>query len=417
MLIAQRQKMFLRLSGGFLLLLACIDICFGQSIWKLIDPLPQNNPLYSVTYGGSLFVAVGNSGMILTSSDANVWTIKNSWTSDPLTSVTSGNIQFVAVGVHNIAGYPDGEIFTSPNASTWTKNNVPNSLYIQMYFYSVIYGKGQFVIVGGYGDVPSGVVLTSPDAETWTVNFPASYQSYLYSIAYGTSQFVAVGTGGGIFSSPDVVTWTKRNSMTTKDLNSVVFSDSLFVAVGAGGTILTSPDDSIWTIRNSNTTNAFNSITYGNNQFVIVGDSGRILTSHDAMAWTAQNSGTTKSLRGLVYADSQFVAVGDSGVILTSKADGTGIAFQPKSKLPDNSRIKVKSANGRISVILPNATKANSYRAGLFTVAGKKVYSTASGAHDDVLNIPASGFPACMYYILIEGNHVNTMSSAFFLAK
>jgi hypothetical protein len=160
-----------------------------------------------------------------------------------------------------------------------------------------------------------------------------------------------------------------------------------------------------------------NYIIYCNDRFVAVGDSGIILTAFDAITWTKQNSGTKKSLRGLVYADSQFVAVGDSGVILTSKADGTGIVFQPKPQLYENSRIKVRCANSSFSVILPNATEVSKYRVGLFSVAGERVYSATSVASNGILYIPALRVPAGMYYVSIENNGKNKMSSPIILTR
>jgi hypothetical protein len=415
MSVFQEQKMLFRLLCGFFFLLAGTSVCFGQSKWLLIDPLPQDKTLNSVAYGDSLFVAVGDSGMILTSPNGKTWTIRNSETNYYLFSAIYGNGHFIAVGEY-INAINRGAIFTSLNASTWT-HNAPGSSYIQDIFYSVIYGKSQFVIAGGYGDVPSGVVLTSSDSATWTDNFPALYQSYLHSITYGYSRFVAIGTGGGIYSSPDAVTWTKRNSTSTKDLNSIIYGDNQFVAVGAEGTILTSPDDSTWTIRNSNTTNTLNSITYGNNQFLIAGDSGRILTSPDAISWTIQNSGTTHALRGIVYADSQFVAVGDSGVILTSKADITRVAFQNRIQQKNIGRVKINIANNGISVLLPDVLKANIYKIDIFTVAGKRIYSVLVKSNDGILTIPGNVVPVGMYYMSISNEIRSIVSSAFMITK
>jgi photosystem II stability/assembly factor-like uncharacterized protein len=60
-----------------------------------------------VTYGNGLFVAVGDRGAILTSTDGVNWTRLTSPTRYSLSSVTCGNGLFVAVG-------EDGIILTSP---------------------------------------------------------------------------------------------------------------------------------------------------------------------------------------------------------------------------------------------------------------------------------------------------------------
>ena len=53
---------------------------------------------YAVTYGGGMFVAVGNAGTFLTSPDGVNWTRRESGTGQPLFGVTYGNGTFVAVG-------------------------------------------------------------------------------------------------------------------------------------------------------------------------------------------------------------------------------------------------------------------------------------------------------------------------------
>ena len=60
-----------------------------------------------------LFVSVGKSGTILTSSDGTSWTKRTSGTSWGLSGVTYGNGLFVTVGVSGI-------IITSPDLPTWT---------------------------------------------------------------------------------------------------------------------------------------------------------------------------------------------------------------------------------------------------------------------------------------------------------
>ena len=60
-----------------------------------------------MAYGNSLFVAVGDGGVILTSPDGVNWTARVSGTYNSLFGVTYGNGTFVAVG-------DGGTILTSP---------------------------------------------------------------------------------------------------------------------------------------------------------------------------------------------------------------------------------------------------------------------------------------------------------------
>ncbi|MFH0919071.1 MAG: hypothetical protein V1913_01800, partial [Fibrobacterota bacterium] len=120
----------LKLSQIFTILFAVS--CFAQVDWTWRNPLPTNHDLYSIIYGNSQYVAVGERGTILTSSDGVIWRHRGFWTFDWLTSVSYGNGQYVAVG-----GMTDhGLIITSVDGVTWTNRSsgITNQLI------SIIYG-------------------------------------------------------------------------------------------------------------------------------------------------------------------------------------------------------------------------------------------------------------------------------------
>lgn len=125
-----------------------------------------------VAYNGSnLWVAVGNSGKLLTSSDAQTWT-----------SRTSG------FGANTILG--------------------------------IAYGNGIWVAVGG-----NGTLTTSTDGITWTSRTANVASNQLQQVVYANSLFVAVGRGGGttntggIIYSTDGITWTRKSQSLTVGAN------------------------------------------------------------------------------------------------------------------------------------------------------------------------------------------------------
>jgi hypothetical protein len=95
MVTAQKQKLLFNLISGVLLLLIYAGTCFCQSVWEWRYPLPQGNNLNSVACGNGVFVAAGDYGTILTSSDGTAWTMINSGTMYNLRSVNYDNDQFV----------------------------------------------------------------------------------------------------------------------------------------------------------------------------------------------------------------------------------------------------------------------------------------------------------------------------------
>ena len=67
----------------------------GKKLSNLQIPLINNN---SVAYNGGLYVAVGDFGSILTSTNGSEWTSQISGISTPLHGVTFGKGKFVTVG-------------------------------------------------------------------------------------------------------------------------------------------------------------------------------------------------------------------------------------------------------------------------------------------------------------------------------
>jgi len=253
-----------------------------------------------------LYVIVGSSGTILTSSTATSWISRTSGTSWELEEVTYANSTFVTVG-------SSGTILTSSDGTSWTSRTSGTSRDLE----EVTYANSTFVTVG-----TGGTILTSSDGTSWTSRTSGTSWE-LEEVTYGNSTFVTVGWNGTILTSSDGTSWTSRTSGTSNKLTGITYGNSTFVTVGASGTILTSSDGTSWTSRTSGTSLFLNGVTYANSTFVMVGASGTILTSSDGTSWTSRTSGTTKDLKGVTYdANNNFWAVGNDGTIITS-SDGT----------------------------------------------------------------------------------------------
>jgi len=196
---------------------------------------------------------------------------------------------------------------------------------------------GLFVTVGD-----NGIILTSSDGISWTKRTSVTTKN-LYGVTYGNSTFVTVGDNGTILTSSDGGTsWTNKrtSSGTTKNLYGVTYGDGLFVTVGGNATIFTSSNGTTWTERDGLRSKwvlpqYFKAITYRKKLFVLVGRNGRTLNSPDGITWKQRKSGTKYNLVGITYSPSCgkaewkgldaglckngiFVSVGKNGRILTS---------------------------------------------------------------------------------------------------
>jgi hypothetical protein len=303
--------------------------------WTARNPLPTGNSLYAVTYGlvingATNFIAVGESGTILTASTGSNWVTRVSGTNCDLYGValgtnSSGNVQVVAVG--SLAATGEGRMVTSPDGFNWSPANPGTTNGLNAVAYGANgSGTALFVAVGN-----GGTIIASSDGTNWTTRASGTTNA-LFSVAYGNlsgqNTFVAVGlhinsdatlSGTFITSTDGGNTWTPSPLFPPPGaFKSVGYTSGGFVVAGNGGSINTASDGVTWKQRTSGTALNLNGLTFGNGLVVVVGQSGVVLTSPDGKTWTTNSSGVTANLYGVAYGNNTYVAVGDSGLSLTS---------------------------------------------------------------------------------------------------
>ncbi len=154
------------------------------------------NDLYAVTYGNGRYVAVGAGGTLLTSPDASTWTVVNSNTSSTLRGVAYGVALTTVSGILTatpafVAVGDGGALVTSTDGGvTWTLQSPMGGTTVNVN--AVTYGH-QFIAVGDVGNI-----FTSVDGVTWqaaTSVTPANLHGVAFNLAdpFGYS---AVGAAG-----------------------------------------------------------------------------------------------------------------------------------------------------------------------------------------------------------------------------
>ncbi len=317
------SKPFVKFSfaGALCALLHWITLADPLAIWHQRNSLSQTNPLFSVVYGNGLFVAVGESGTVLTSPDGIAWSRQNSGTSANLGPIIYGSGVFLVRGPNVLFRSNDGTtwtsspwageepidwldfandrffvfahdlrvngdhaiIFTSTDSTNWTRFNTGLSGAAG----TVAYGNGLYAAVGtgfatvGLTAVP--FVLTSTEATTWRgiyFDSPLYWNLSLNDVAFGNGRFVAVGDGANAYS----LNGTNWNlALTSLHLDSIAFADGVFVTVGAG-TVLTSTDGINWIARDPGGNFGLGGVAYGQNTFVAAGGLGIIVQSDPIVA-------------------------------------------------------------------------------------------------------------------------------------
>lgn len=290
----------------------------AQATWTQRNPSTPLTALRSVAWTGTQLAAVGDGGVVISSSDAGYWTTQNSGTGSTLYDLTGNSGLIVAVG-------QGGMIRTASNSNPapWSNRTSPTANAL----YGVARSGNLYVAVGASGTIvtSSNGTGTGGGGNAWTLRSSGTTQG-LNAVAGGSGRYVVVGDNGIILTSENGTTgWTERVSRTTQSLVRVVWADNQFVAVGFNGSVSVSPDGISWTSQVSGTAQTLSGLEFSNGTWVVVGNSGVILASADAVTWTPSVSGTSQSLRDVVWSDSsadaatgQFVAVGVGGILFTS---------------------------------------------------------------------------------------------------
>ena len=279
-----------------------------------------------VAYGAGVFVAVGASGVILTSADSGVtWVCRTSGVATAINAVVWSGTQFVAVGAISPT---NPAILTSPDGITWTVRTNAATAGLN----AVTWSGTKFVAVGAL-DPTNPLTMTSTDGITWAVQTNAATGA-LNGVAWNGTVFIAVGavvTGAAIiYTSTDGITWISRTSNCTTALTavSVNAAKTLIIAVGASGKIQTSTDGTTWTSQASGTAAALNDVIWTGAVWRVVGASVSYLSADSGVTWVAETAPAVTM--NAVFCDiNTFVIVGASGSIYTTGFT-TG-AFRKKS--------------------------------------------------------------------------------------
>jgi photosystem II stability/assembly factor-like uncharacterized protein len=321
-----------------LIFVLLVPACFGQFAWTDQSPAGVSDDIWCVKYANENFVAVTGKGRVLTSTDGTSWSVQtlnaNTW----LVSVTYGGGLWVVVGEGGIIYYSaDLKSWTAAKAVTTSKLN------------GVAYVNKTYVAVG-----EGGVIATSSDAQNWTLRTSGT-TNFLHGVASdypANSSIYATGAKGTILRSSDFgVTWSNASNdfyffPPSNGLNTL--SDDIEVAeygpyfngtsgsrrigvAGSNGLAWARTGLSSDVPQNLPSAPVFRGLTYGAKNWVVAGDRGIIYTSPDGAKWTQRFSGdspatvSTDTLLSIAYAETlqKFVAVGGNGRILVSSAPAT----------------------------------------------------------------------------------------------
>jgi hypothetical protein len=337
--------------------------------WRWRRPAPQGNYLYSVTHDGTRFIAVGDTGAFVTSTNGLDWTEQHrvgDTTSREnliagngvLVSLYGGRLQvstdgmkwnnvgpeaqfypgavafgagrFVATGrtIDDISGETMTSVAVSTNGWDWQLQPPLTSSDLS----ALAYAGGRFLTSSpDWQESPTTRFFTSFDGESWGTSstpIPVSFSDF----AYGNGTYLAVS-----YSSSSVALSTDGTNWTVHPLSAAPGFSPFAVAFGAGRfaavsyvygnpTLASSTNGVDWVTVPGIATNGLWNITFAAGRFVAVGRFGAIVTSADGENWLEVNGGSTRNFRDITRGGGLYVAVGNEGMLLTSPDGATWTA-------------------------------------------------------------------------------------------
>ena len=214
---------------------------------------------------------------------------------------------YVAVG-------SSGNIRTSTDLVTWTSRTSGTSSALN----SVIHNGSKWIAVGS-----SGATLTSTDAITWTLVTVSGTPS-LYSIAANGSTLVATSnaTPFACYSTDTGTTWaavatTMATGASGSGNKGLIYAGGRFVLI-TGSALYTSTDGNTWTLQTDGTTDTYLGIAHDGTTYVVgsnTSNSNVGITSTDAVTWTART-----------FTDGRTLASGAGGAGGIAAGGGGGAA-------------------------------------------------------------------------------------------
>jgi hypothetical protein len=285
----------------------------GGSNWIELSSSICEDGLNAITYGNGLYVAVGDFGSIVVSTDTTNWTTVTPDRRGFIVAMACNTNLCIASAesVWYSWGFPDFSTIVSTNGLNWTVSG-----YGPMGFASITSlacSSTNFV-----GVCSAGVVTTS-DGINWITNALSS--NSLNGVNYANGRYFAVGNNGGIYSSADGWHWSGCSINSSGTLYATAFGNGMYLT--AGTVVASSQDGVAWALATTNPPAVISKLVFGDGFFVGASYSGEILCSSNGITWQIKfTEPSGEAFSGLAFSGGTFLAIsGRSGTTFES-SDG-----------------------------------------------------------------------------------------------
>ncbi len=312
-------------------LFICLSLFELHGEWQRA-PMMTGQNLNSVIFLDSLFLAIGDSGVILSSTDGENWVFEESGTTRNLHHI-SGYDSLIIIGGDS------GTIVSSIHRNPWNMMQLQDSAKISR------------VAVGPKAALAwranrNSLWRRGPD-NNWTFGHAGGLVN---GLVWERNRFV--GLGGNLISlSSDGIFWTGETVNTANVTDLAVDNDTFFASNMYGGIYRLQPafpnNDEFWnrtligTLGKIPFNSSFKGIDACNGSRLVVGDSGLAISFRSSDSLYIETTNTAIDLNDAALGTYASVIVGDSGLILYQEAPQTA-AKRKRSAAPQwsgNSRL------------------------------------------------------------------------------
>lgn len=340
----------------------------GKNVtWGKTTKESQSNDLYDITYNrDKVYVAVGDDGVILRSTDAKSWESISPKTAENLKAIATDGGQFVAVGTNGVILYSQGGTSWSKAnfsaAYTYEKVSGDNKKYLEKDYkvpwkakVANLETETGSLRLGQYGHSSSKVhisgsfVLQSKNGTKWSARLFDSDD--FEKIIFTGKQYTAI-SASKVSSSTNLITWKTTKPHIRGEFHDIIYNNGKYMAIGwdgnvsaRTGTVYTSTNGIKWKavinktvigsgVREDDSTNGklngfsdliMHSVIWDGKQYVIAGFKGMILTSTSGTNWKMRNkmwdvtfepfrpsdyTGSHTTIKQIIYYGTQYICVG-----------------------------------------------------------------------------------------------------------
>jgi hypothetical protein len=259
---------------------------------------------------------------------------------DPyLWGIAFGGSVYVAAG--------DSGIFTSPDGAAWTEQRSAGLGWSKLR-----YSSGKFLALGGDSGVSK--IGISPDGITWAT---ALLRNRSVGDAATDGQSVIITADGSILRSTDGASWTEVYHPTNAG-SLVAFGNGLFVVPGKP--VLVSSDGVNWEPHPGFSDLPISDLIFANGRFYasesafIYNTESRIFSSPDGVRWSSYKIGSRTHIYALAAGPQGLFATGPGSVILHSPWD---LTLNLLERFNDGTvRLQVGGNRGQTVIVESSAT-------------------------------------------------------------